>query len=687
MNALVVALVIKDFKGIKDLRVEFGHITNILGGNGVGKTTVLDAFNWLLFNKDSLGRTAFEIKPLDENNNPLRGLSPDVEGTLSVNGTEITLRKVYTEKWATKRGETKEQLTGHETTYYVDGVPCKQSEYKDAIARIADEERFRLLTSPLYFNAMLEWKERRQILLALCGEISDEQVIASSAKLAPLPEILNKRSIDDHRKVLAEQKKKLKQDIDGIPTRIDEATLSMTDVSHLDLASIAQEMTALRESIKTQSEKLLKAQNGTEISEKAKRLVEIDTEVSKIRGEQSKSNMDLAAAQRLVVGALRNDIQAIESECNGFKSRIVSIESDIELKKEKQQSLRDNWEKIDDEEFVHEAEDKCPVCQRDLPEDQMAAAHDNALEAFNLSKSKRLELVVKEGKSLQATIESLLAECQSLKTKHQKGTAKLEEMKSRLAAELKKLESLTSADDESEEPKEIVQKLEEYERVSKEIEQLQTSNQKRVDTIKSGITSLETELAAKEADKARVEAATRVQQRIDALKEQEKSLADELGDVDRQVSLMDLFMKRKVTMFESAINSKFSRARFKLFDERLNDTTMEACETTLAGVPWNSLNKAGQIQVGLDIINTLSDHYGSSFPVWLDNRESVIEIPTVSGQIVNLLVPPTFDSLPAETKNMLAELHGGHEEARTAWKRDSSVLRIEFVSNQGGLGI
>ncbi len=60
MKIILNRLIIKHFKGIKALEVNFSHHTNISGDNATGKTSIMDAFLWLLFGKDSTDRTAFE---------------------------------------------------------------------------------------------------------------------------------------------------------------------------------------------------------------------------------------------------------------------------------------------------------------------------------------------------------------------------------------------------------------------------------------------------------------------------------------------------------------------------------------------------------------------------------------------------------------------------------------------------
>jgi hypothetical protein len=60
---------------------------------------------------------------------------------------------------------------------------------------------------------------------------------------------------------------------------------------------------------------------------------------------------------------------------------------------------------------------------------------------------------------------------------------------------------------------------------------------------------------------------------------------------------------------------------------------------TYNGVPFEtSLNNGSRINVGLDIINTISTQTGLSLPVFVDNAESVTELLPIESQVVRLVV-------------------------------------------------
>ena len=85
MDIRINKLTLQNFKGIKSLVINAdGNSLDIFGDNATGKTTVFDAFTWLLFGKDSLGRADFGIKTQDSNGNVIHNLEHSVECELAI---------------------------------------------------------------------------------------------------------------------------------------------------------------------------------------------------------------------------------------------------------------------------------------------------------------------------------------------------------------------------------------------------------------------------------------------------------------------------------------------------------------------------------------------------------------------------------------------------------------------------
>ena len=231
----ILNLTLRNFKGIRNFELNTeGKDVNTFGDNATGKTTLFDAFTWLMFGKDSLNRADFEIKTLGPDGQPEHGLEHAVEAILELDDRQqIALKKVFQEKWQKKRGSATAEFTGHTTDHFVDGVPVQKKEYDARIAEIADENIFRLLTDPRYFNEVLHWQKRRELLLEVCGDISDEDVLASEPKLSRLSEVLGDRAIDQHRKIIQTRRTEINKELQKIPVRIDEVKLGLPNIDDI----------------------------------------------------------------------------------------------------------------------------------------------------------------------------------------------------------------------------------------------------------------------------------------------------------------------------------------------------------------------------------------------------------------------------------------------------------------------
>ena len=133
-------ITLQNFKGAENETHDFhGQDAVVSGKNGSGKTTIFDAFTWLLFGKDHLGRSKFDIKPLDSDGKEVGHLDVEVTATIQVDNEEITLKRIYKENWTKKRGTTDVVLSGHTEDYYINEAPLKAKEYKEEVNNICTE--------------------------------------------------------------------------------------------------------------------------------------------------------------------------------------------------------------------------------------------------------------------------------------------------------------------------------------------------------------------------------------------------------------------------------------------------------------------------------------------------------------------------------------------------------------------
>ncbi|MBQ4899324.1 AAA family ATPase [Paenibacillus sp. Marseille-P2973] len=658
MNKIILErLTARNFKGFRD----FGFSTNggnveIYGDNGTGKTTLFDGFTWLLFGKDSANRSEqkFEIKELDSAGKVLRHkLEHEVEADLLVNGRRRTFRRVYSEKWTKKRGSVTDSFEGHTTDYYVDGVPVKLSEYQTEVDSIIKEDLFRLLTSPSFFNEQLKKEERRKVLLEICGDVTDAEVIHSNPVLSRLPEILGDRDVENHRKVIAARCKEINKEIERIPDRIDEAQRNQPDIAGLNENQLDDQIAQLRSEIKAKEAEALRIQAGGETAVKEKRIREIESELLSIQNRLQSAVLDKFASKRDEVSRLQRDYDAARRQIDNKRYTIQQNEKSIDLKSREADRLRADWTEVNGKAFEgHQHDTNCAACGQELPTERIQEAHTKAETAFNRSKAQTLEQISVRGKAAKEEIHRLQEENERISRDVEQLNDQVAELKNVLSVAEAELDKLRSGIQDPKSDPGYQELLEEKASIQMEITRLRESVQEEESRLAREVSELESRLRDLERDRYKFDAFKDTEKRIAQLEGQERSLAAEYERLQEELFLTEEFTRSKVALLDSKINSKFKLARFRLFEEQINGGLKEVCDTLYNGVPYDGgLNNAARINVGLDIINTLSEHYGFSAPIFIDNAEAVTKLIDTDAQVIRLVVSEKDKKLRIEPKN------------------------------------
>jgi len=649
-------LQLTNFKGCKSLEINAdGKNLNIYGDNATGKTTLADAFMWLLLDKDSNNRKDFEIKTLGPDGEPEHGLEHAVEAVLELeDGSRLALKKVYQEKWQKKRGSATAEFTGHTTDYFVDGVPVQKKEYDARIAEIADENIFRLLTDPRYFNEVLHWQKRRELLLEVCGDVSDAEVIASNKDLSGLSDILGNRTIEQHRKVIQARKSEINKELEKIPVRIDEVKRGLPNIDDItNEKDLPNDIARLREELRAKQEELVQAKAGGQVAEKTKELRTIEGQMLDLRNKHRQSLDGKVGEKSRELSRVQGEIYRLKNDIETKSRTIQYNESEIKTLDEKMKRLRKEWREENTKVFEQEQAaflklDTCPTCGQPLPKEQLQEARDKAMAQFNKAKAEKLEAISAEGKKLKDMKAAMEENLAYVRCELEKATAELAGLEKKEAALKAEIDNIMQGAEPVETTPEYAQIQERIMKIREDIAKMQADSntaimaiQKEIDTLTDAITTLEQAAA-------RLEARKNGEKRIEELKADERRLAAEYEELERQIYLTEEFIRAKVQMLEGKINSKFRMARFKLFDVQVNGALAECCETTYNGVPYSNLNNGAKVQIGLDIINTLSEHYGFAPVVFIDNAESVTNILPTKGQQIRLIVSAADKKLRIE---------------------------------------
>ncbi|WP_445506645.1 hypothetical protein [Niallia sp. 03190] len=649
-------LTLRNFKGVKvsvlDAR---GENVRMYGDNATGKTTHFDAPIWLLFNKDSQNKKDFQIKTLDSNNNVIHGLEHEVEGLFDYNGNQIILKKVYKEKWSKKRGQATDEFTGHTTDHYIDDVPVAKKVYDAKIAEIMEEDIFKLLTSPTYFNEQLHWQKRREILLDVCGGISDEEVIAFDKKLSRLPEILNGKTIEDYRKIIASRRSLINKELEKIPVRIDEIKRNLPTVEGIDKTALEKQIEILIIEIDELMTKINSIKNGKAVADIQKSVQEIEMELMNIKRDHDSDSKDKIYQLRSRIQEETSNIYILKSKIDNINQRKGMSENNIKELNVSLSELRQKWHEVTSKEFVHEDACNCPTCGQDLPEDQVQSARDKALASFNKNKSENLEKINVAGKTKSQKVTDIQESIAQMDKEINKISEQISEKESFVKGIQEQLKGLESSITDILENPLYVEKLQAKQKLEDEIKGIREESTQSIQTIQMEILNKKQQRDNIQSEIGQFAYLDSQNQRIQELMDEERNLAVEFEKMEEELFLTEEFIRSKVELLEEKINSKFQYANFKLFETQINGGLQEVCETTYNGVPYSSgLNNAARINVGLDIINTLSEHYNFSAPIFIDNAEAVTKLIDTKAQTIALIVSEQDKSLRVEVKEDLS---------------------------------
>lgn len=624
-------LTIQNFKKISMLNLVLdGRNIDIYGDNATGKTTVFDAFTWALFSKDSLGNgdKNVEIKPLDS-----AGKVKDhqaitsVEVEFSVNGEILTLRRTYREIWSTRRGSGEATYDGNTSDYFVNGVPVKKNVYEAAIKELVSEELFRILTKPTYFASEMKWQDRRAVLFDMAGALTDREIMAGNPQFSGLLDSLGKLSLSEYKAKLTHEKKGLTGIRDDTPTRINECQQTAQQLAGLDFARAKEEAEELEAEQERISARLLAIEHDNAAEQKRMEVRQAQMELNALEKENDLFRRSQSAQLGNPEG-LKRELRRLQNQLANTKSLMESMKKYVADCDRQIDASREKWIRINSEVF---AGGNCSMCGQVLPADKLSAA----VTRFESHKKQRME------ETERAANEQKLA-----KVRGEEQLRQYQEELNQVESRIGNLESEIAAAESSEvEIADMAGYREQSEGLKDRISSLSGELYELVQdsaAVKEGLRRELNELRVKRSEKLAIISKESIlgytRQRIEELKADARNAAEALENIEKMLYMMEEFTRFKARFVESSINSLFRIATFRLFREQANGGLEERCDAQYDGVPFMGLNNGMKVNVGIDIINALSRHYGVTVPLFVDNAEAVTRLEACNAQVIRLVV-------------------------------------------------
>ena len=302
---------------------------------------------------------------------------------------------------------------------------------------------------------------------------------------------------------------------------------------------------------------------------------------------------------------------------------------------------RERWIAVNKETFTGGS---CPTCGQTLPAKQLETARD----AFEANKKARL-----------AEIEKTAASNKQAKEAAEDRILRMQEEAVAIEDDINKLEkALAEAEASVIEPVDMVGYAEKRKAAEDKINALNgelADIMANSSAVRAELQKQVTEIRAKIAEQMEITSKESLleysRRRIEELREDAKNAAQCLEAVENMLFLIDEYSRYKTKFVEDSINGMFRIARFRLFREQANGGVEDRCDVVYNGVPYINLNNGARINVGVDIINTLSRAYGVTVPLFVDNAESVTALEKSVNQIIRLVVSEKDKELRVSYEN------------------------------------
>ena len=646
------SLRLRNFRGAKDVTANFGPGMNVVSGdNGTGKTTLHNAFIWLLFGKALDGDKDYYVFPIEDGERA-RKVDASVEGVFVIDGKKVLLQRVFSEKWTKPRGETELRFDGCESKLFINGVPKRVGDFNSFISEnIAPADVFKYLTDARGFIS-LPWETRRKKLFELAGDVDLEAVAKSVPGYTDLLQRLSDKSESDYRKEIAARKKKAAKELAEIPARIKQTRALMPEID-TDEEHWQKALEAVNDEISKQQQAATDiAASERDAQEKIRAKV---SEVESLKTEMMKRESELKREAEKEADEKNAERRKLERECKDAEEKVkeaeraygraerlwVDLDSKTEDLKEKREALLTAF--FSERDKVYPGAGLCPHCGQTLPENMQA----ESLEKFNQNKAAVLKHINQKGEFISKEIEANKKQQEEAKTDVEKKAGEVlaasnqfEELKRKMA---EAPEAVTAAEvDPMTDP--------EYKAISERLDALQlelkavkltaevSENWNDGKAVRERLEELNRRRDQCLVELEKFKTVKRYKEECERLEKEERELSQTIADIERDEDTIQKHSRALIEAMTDKVNGLFRMVSFKFVETTIDGGEKDICEPYVDGKPFSVANNALRVHGCLDIVNTLQRETGISVPVFCDEAESLTTFPECDFQTILLRV-------------------------------------------------
>lgn len=602
-------LILENFMMYASATFDFFDITKIMGKNGKGKSSIVNAYTWLMFNcsydlsDNPAIRRKVDGKTVDD-------MDVSVTAVFDVDGKEVTARKVQKRTYSKDGSSYKD-----DNKYYINGVPKTMKDFNEYFE--IDMAVFKICSN---VNAFLSKKpaEMREFLFNTVEDVTDLSIAQNTADLAELVPLLEKYTKEELEAMNKATKAKVTKDLPVMDGQIKEKERDIQMKQDMDLSALELQRNALKEKIaaniekQTDNEKVL-----ADYQSLSNGVLELKFKLSEM---QTNANADLEKKRMEInreIARADSERAATHRVIELTKRDMLGVQNAIDRNEAERSNQAELWKaakaRVFDEDSL-----KCPYCGQEYPMEKK----EQLLAEFEAHKAEELKQITDKGMELKAAIEKDKEELEQMQA-----TLKENEDNEHILAE--NVNGMQAVYDKL--PTSIdISETDEYKAIQSQIAEKESAMQSEnsVSDVKKQLKAEEEQLRQQlqavesELAKSNTEAD---EQRLDELRKQRMDLEQSKADAEKILDLLNELDKAKNNALSDAINSRFGIVKWVLWEYGKNGSYKNVCIPTVDGMSLLdiSANKAKKVLGKLDICNSIQKITGNCLPIFADDIESL----------------------------------------------------------------
>ena len=617
--------------------VEFSDITEIRGKNKEGKSSVMNAFFWLMTGYDEYDRANYQLFDNTVEQTYENAVPASVEAVLDIDGYEYTFKKTAKQGWSRPRGKSEYERKGTDDySFFADGIEVSATQYKSQIeSLLAPIEKLKIMLNLRYF-LMLDWKDMRKQLEAMVGEVESGDF---KGDYGVILQDLIKYAPDELKSLYKAKMKPMKVSIDSLPVTIETMQTNLPDLTEVEEARKA--IDEAKQQIADIDEKIVGAGDFAKpyIDRRNAELAEI----SKLQEEYNK-------AQNVYLSNFNEEVEKIQKEIRDVDSYNADIDKANKKAESDKENAKKELERMNDllaglqkrhEELTEQNKEckarvftgeKCAYCGQELPEDKL----EEARKRFNEQKEKDHAYIVYQGKSNKEYLERTLKCIENLKSEIEKPLG-VREKKSKEELEAK-LGDIRASFVQYNKTTEGAAKMSVIEEKRANLTVIPQQDNSALLNMKRGLLD-EIEINSKKLG-LKDEYDKQVE-KIKGLQEELKNNSIELAKLEGKLAKVKEYEEEKAKIISDRVNGKFEYVQIEMSETNKSGDIVPACVVKdNKGVNALVTNNASRVLCAIDIAIAFQNFYGLSLPVFIDNYELFSEgnEPNIGSQEVRLIV-------------------------------------------------